>query len=147
MGTGRVKAAGVGGQTRRDDHLIKTNEGKDKDAWKIPNRPRHIAQARFMGIIVKMKLFFDFRIHLWDDPGTPEYVFQRGAGIAQSCRNKCGSGDQDQVPAGCVVLSIQKGVLKGDRGDESPHCFAQEPLRPITMDGGTGRLACRDSDL
>jgi hypothetical protein len=58
MRAGWIKTASIGRQTGRDDHLIQTNDRQDQYTRKIPKRPRHVSQARFMGIVVQDELLF-----------------------------------------------------------------------------------------
>lgn len=63
MRAGRVKTTGIGWQSRGDQLLIESDDRQNKDARNIPKRARHIAQARFMRIIMQDKLRFRVLVH------------------------------------------------------------------------------------
>jgi hypothetical protein len=67
MRTGRVEAAGVRRHCPGKCHLIQTDQRQDGQSRPIKRRARQIAQARFVGIIVRQEMF---RVHRKGLSGT-----------------------------------------------------------------------------
>jgi hypothetical protein len=55
MRAGGIKTTSVFRQTARECHLIEPDQREDGDARPIDQRTRHIAQTRFIWIIVRMR--------------------------------------------------------------------------------------------